>query len=538
LVRRGICIRRDYSINNKSINAGKYIAEIVSNCDDYFFTEATFEYTIHRYEIKLNWQDTILKYTGYPQKPTAKHTEIDFLCDVKIEVFGAQTEVGDKYLAYAVLQNNLANNFTLVEESCEYSIIPKEVSITWTKTEFIYDGATHSPTYILSENDADLKIKCTEAVDAGEYDISATTENKNYILKYDPMILKILSQAIEVEWGNTEFEYDGNFHCPTANYLQIPLKITGAQKNAGDFIAKCVSEDNNYNVTNDTKSYKISKYTIDVTWENDSFVYDGTSKLPTSHFDVPNFGSQNDFYILGSATNAGADYVAELKCKNTNFYLKNSTKTFEIVPYSIKITWEESNFVYNGEIQTPKYYFDKTDLTRSVEVALLGGQSTAGTHTVTLKSNDENFVLENAEKKYTIERYTINIEWIDGNFVYNGKPQSPNYRAQIPSFAKDLKLEDPLDKTNAGVYFAVVSINTKCADVSNFVLSQNSKQYEIEPYILELEWSDVDTIFSGKTHIPSAKYKEEIDFAPMPQLTVSGGQSLVGLIVLFRAKLV
>lgn len=518
-----------YSLKNIGKNAGNYTAEIVSENNNYYFINSTCDYVIEKYGIDVFWQDTKLIYNTYPQKPTVKYSEIAFCKNLEIIVSGEGKDVG-KYLATAEVDSLNSGNFCVNNSTQEFTITKRIISINWLKTTAEYDETFHSPEFELSENFSDLEVRCESFKTCGEYPITPTCDSKNYSLSYTAILFTITQKQVEVEWGNCEFVYDNTFHCPTATYQGKVLKTTGAQINADTHIATCESWDSNYKITNSEQEFVIKPYEILVSWSDEKLVFNGTTQTPTAIFSTPDFASNVEFKVCGGQIKAGEGYEAKVVCNSSNYMLAGEiTKTFAILPYSVAISWklDEVNLIYNGQTQYPSFEYTKSAVAGDLDIIAHNAGKDCGEYKVTLQSRDSNFVLTNNTCSYSISPYKITLAWEELDFVYNAKQQKPQCTAKLPRFATDLKIATTPGEINAGVYMVTATIDSMNDDADNFELINNTKEFEILPYALVVEWSDIDAVYSGEMHTPTAIFTADCDF-DLPQISVSGGAVLVG----------
>lgn len=502
-------------------NAGTYLATVTSTSDNYYFVNNKTKFTIKPYQVSVTWSDSVLKYNTYPQKPTAMYTKTVFCDNLDIAVSGAQKDVGE-YVATASLSNNDFGNFELLNASTEFTISQKEVKINWQKIEAIFAGTPLSPEFSCSEICSDLVINCPSFVDAGNYNVTVTTENQNYILTNATTQFTIFPLPIFVEWGSAEFVYDDEFHCPTAECAKTELQISGAQKNFGEYEATAISADKNYVVQNATQKFVIKKFEIDVVWAANEFVYSGEPQAPRADYAIPEFATAQDFVISGAKINAGSGYFAEITCKNNNIVMKNDKKSFCIQPYKVLLTWSAENFVYNGGEQSPQCSFESNVLTENLTLIKSGAGKNAGTHRISVTTADTNFKIQNATFDYSIAPCEVAVVWQNGDFVYNNTVQKPTFAVFAPIFATDLEIIQPIGAKNAGSHTAVVVIDPDCNDAQNFVLTNATCDFVIRPCPLEIAWTNIDACYSGEPHIPTASYATVIDFDTLPRISVTG----------------
>lgn len=517
----------DYATNAVHKNVGEYTAEIVSKSKNYCFENSTYEYVITPCEIVLEWTDINLEYNGCSQKPVVRCDETTIFDELKFTVSGDVVDAGD-YIAVASIENDEFGNYKIKNSDCAFTIFAKELVLTWQNTELIYNGVAQSPLFLGGVADVMAEITCDSYVDRGEYIVRARIEDSNYTLKNSETQFIILPKPITVEWENFEFGYDGEFHCPVASTAETDLKISGAQINCGEHVATCQTLSKNYEINNPTHTFVINKYEISIVWSDKNYVYNGSSQCPTPSFEIPEFLDESIFVVTGAQVDAGTEYVATITCRNTNIYLNNSQKKFEIEPYPLDVVWENCGFVFNGTEQMPQYYLSDNAIAKNLIIETSGAGVYAGQHTVSLTLNNTNFELCNSSKTYYIEPYVLTVTWSRNSFVFNNQPQAPICEIDLPDFADDLRIVQPAGSINAGQYCAVAKILPTCGDAYNFVLDNDRYNFEILPYTLDLGWSDTDCYYSGEPHVPTVTILNNLEFAYAPQITVYGAQILVG----------
>lgn len=129
--------------------------------------------------------------------------------------------------------------------------------------------------------------------DVGVYNISLTftTESRDYATPEPRNArLEILPYRMDVEWGDTEFTYDGSSKLPQAFVTnergeRVELAVQGEGLFASDsYLAHAIAPSANYLLSGAVKSYKILKADYDVSgayWSAGDFVYDGGEKAVT-----------------------------------------------------------------------------------------------------------------------------------------------------------------------------------------------------------------------------------------------------------------
>lgn len=517
----------DYEIRGDGINSGDYTAEIISKNDNFIFINNQFKFTIQKFEIELNWQDTELIYNAKLQNPTVMYQKLEFMNNIDIIVNGAQINVGE-YLAKAQIIGLNSDNFKLKNNEVNYNICARNIEIIWDNLITTYNGNPQKPSFTTNEKFEELILYCPEYTDAGTYDLTIECENTNFKLQNATRTYCIQPKPIDVEWGNSVFIYDGCEHLPTASFGSVLLEVLGAQTNAGNYTAECSSLDSNYIVNNNKQEFTILKYVVNVTWSGDNFVYNGKPQSPRPSYDLPNFASMNDFEVIGINTQAGTGYKVKVNSINSNIQVENDTCTYDIAPATIMLDWENVEYVYNGEYIYPQFYYEKTDLNSDVQFEYLGVGRDANTYTATVNSLDKNFVLENNSFTYTIQPYELNASWIVNEYIFNNQPIAPEIVVEFPEFATDVSVIQTQYGTDVGDYTAIAKIYQFGEESTNFKLVNYSCPFEIKPYVLDLIWSNTSLNYNGAIQQPKAEFLNVIDLSKMPSITITGGAVSVG----------
>ena len=107
---------------------------------------------------------------------------------------------------------------------------------------------------------------------------------------------------------------------------------------------------------------------------------------------------------------AGSYEAAVVKVSNKNYKLpSDATVTYSIEPKKTKITWSESQMIYNGTDRAADIYAEYQTIDGSTEKAVLtvenGSMIGAGTYSVTAEIADKDYVISGSNTyTYTIEK--------------------------------------------------------------------------------------------------------------------------------------
>ena len=206
---------------------------------------------------------------------------------------------------------------------------------------------------------------------------------ENYVLasngQQETATAAIEAKTVSIVWSNTQVDYDGYSHVPTATVQDTDVvsgesctvTVSGAQVNAGTYTAEASSLSNaNYALPTEEASRKV-QFTIraatleNVTAAGYSGVYNGVAHgitVTVSQADV--FYLASDSLLTDVAaddtrfsasqptyTDVGTHYVY-YKVEKTNFQPVLGNKTVEITPATLTITTGSANKTYDGTALT------------------------------------------------------------------------------------------------------------------------------------------------------------------------------------------
>ncbi len=155
--------------------------------------------------------------------------------------------------------------------------------------------------------------------------------------------------------------YDGKYHTAAVEAdpivgkdgIALTYKINGGGSDAGEYLVTVSfdTDSRNYDIPADkTVTVKILPLAVDVEWQEQSFVYDATAKVPAAYYtDV--FGVRRRLSVTGAAVNAGADYVATVTSVEKNYVFEKTEQLFSIekADYDFSsIRWNADSFIYSG----------------------------------------------------------------------------------------------------------------------------------------------------------------------------------------------
>lgn len=114
------------------------------------------------------------------------------------------------------------------------------------------------------------------------------------------------------------------------------------------------------------------------------------------------------------------------------YYLPTAeaNKSFEITPAPLTVVWGTTEFTYNSAEQLPTATAAGVGTDGAIALNIVGARKNAGLGTATAMSANSNYaVVENGTTPFTVDPYTIDVDWDKTSFVYNALAQKPNASA-------------------------------------------------------------------------------------------------------------
>ncbi len=252
---------------DKSVkNAGTHTLTAKIYDGNYNFSDVTNQFVITPYQAEVIWDTSkTLTYNGYEQAPQAYIAGLGTDGRIYTQVMGG-TDAGT-HTASASVNNT---NYTLTNQTKEYTIEKKSINVIWSQDILVYNGSEQTPKATVSGvKGQSLGLQVTGgAINAGtNYTAIArltdAMDKNNYTLENTVCEFGIEKKRVTVVWANTEFTYDGQKHIPTAtvNENGLSIHVLGGQITAGQHTATAKitnsSDINNYLLENDTVTFTI-----------------------------------------------------------------------------------------------------------------------------------------------------------------------------------------------------------------------------------------------------------------------------------------
>lgn len=423
---------------------------------------------INRVKAIVSWGSETLEYTSQAQHPSVSVKGVN-QASLEFNLTGMQTNAGTGYKAEISLVDSLDKQNYYIEindASLQYVINKKPLTLTAESKSKIYDSKVFTGfTYTYSElgvNDTidqivtsvEYNTEATSAIDVGDYDIELTI-NRN------------------------------------------------------------LEKSNNYDITLTKGKLVISKATASVFAEGNSFIFDGTKKLPT----IKVTGVTLDGGLAESvsfnaytrqngqrqdAINTGA-YDVELVLTNNNYKLPTYSISFEITPSQASVEWGNTSLTFTGEKQLPTVtvkgvggvLVDFTAVTSDGQDSI-----NASDYEAKIILNDANYVLASYTQPFTIKPYTAKIAWLNKEMVYNGEKQLPIAVIKGVNdtviYSYTVNTVDGLDAVDVGDYEAKVILSD-----SNYVLEDYTTDFKITQATISPVFKNVTLTYNGNAQLPS-----------------------------------
>lgn len=475
---------------------------------NYKLANQELKFSVLQYEINVEWDNTNLVYNGTNQAPQAIYTLPSFANNLDFELTGLQTNKGENYIAVLSTVNN---NFKINNGSCTYNINAKNIEISWDKQQkYIFNNALQSPEYIVPNESlfSGLEFVASGAgVDVGDYVAIVTLDNDNFVLQNNTCEFSIEKYELNLTWENDTLYYNGTEQTPKYNIVlpqfidELDFVVTGGGINAGDYEAIVSLDNSNFKLSNNSYAYTINPYELNVQWEDETIYYNGAKQVPSFNINYPQFANDLDIITTGGGINVD-DYEIILSLDNPNFVLKNNACSYSILPYNLSVQWQSSSFVYSAEEQLPQYYVALPNFAQNITfkpdfIGVNVGEHSSTLSVYEMDAVSANFVLENAQVKYSISPYSLVLNWTNTSTQFNGYTQKPIatiINGESFSNLPEIIVSD--GQMNAGTYTATASINN-----TNFVLANPSCEYTITPRIVQLQCDEINITITSNNQV-------------------------------------
>ncbi|MCL1900859.1 MAG: MBG domain-containing protein [Firmicutes bacterium] len=338
--------------------------------------------------------------------------------------------------------------------------------------------------------------KTAPVFDVEWFDAEFTYNGSNLIFERDLNSIKLEGETLisgllendEIIFGSDGTIFFGNFPIiKNADTYEIYFKIT---RDGHDYIDSFTVTINKADISN-------------ITFSSGSCVYNGTQRsIHVLIYETQYGDSVAITYDNNGQTDAGTHLVtAYIKSQNYNDLVLTATLT--IYTAKITLTWSDTDtFIYNGNNQNPAISNVITDNGVEIlpeDIQITGGIN-AGNYTATASIDNNNYIIINPSKSFSIVEASITLTWSDTDtFIYNGNTRNPNISGILTDNGVEILPEDIqiTGGINVGNYTATASI-----DNNNYIIVNPSKSFSIEEASIKIIWSG-ELIYNGQVQIPS-----------------------------------
>lgn len=439
--------------------------------------------------------------------------------------------------------------------SCQWTISPKPVVLTWTPNSFVYSGGTKTQLATISSGaaaDDDGKIytgtnytltyESNTGIHARTYTATVIAiSNSNYVLTDDSnttYVWSIAPRPVSLVWSYASTVYNAQTQYPTASYsfndetIVVTQYSNSGYINAGSYSITALALDNpDYTLvggTNTDKNYEITPRVITYNWyvagtsaAPNNLVYDGQAH--TVYAEITNLASEADVVNLTYADNTfknAATYTARITAlDNSNYQLDvTNTVTFTVDRKPVTFTWywdaneERANYVYSGLAHT---------LTATVNGAVGGDVLTvtsyaggtllatnAGTYTVrvTAISDEQNYTFtdSNYTETLVIDKQPVVITWTGTTaLTYDGATHTLVAAVKGANDGNTVAFTYTAagnSFVNAGEHTVTVSALSDANYTLTGATGGLSKTLSIAKRVVTLTWSTDSTVYDGSSH--------------------------------------
>ena len=287
-------------------------------------------------------------------------------------------------------------------------------------------------------------------------------------------------------------------------------EVTAMLQRTGDDPDTAASE--KYELMNVKQTFEVTPYTLNVSWGEREFVYNGAEQAPGAA--VTPLLNDNVTVSVTRQKNAG-EYTATATITNANYTLENSTCDYRITKRSItSISWtDNSSFVYNGNEQKPTVtYFENVisgeESTVRSDAVYSGAGRNAGYHTVSVSLRDSsNYVITCANtRSYTIEKADLEVNLSATSRTYDGRALSGFTYTLVGKAGADNANEifeitytgSAVGAVNADDYVLSASLTEK-EKYSNYNVTVNDVSVSIYQRSINVNVNNLSKTYDGRT---------------------------------------
>lgn len=408
-----------YKIEVISQNLGENMAKISllgADKDKYILSTDTVKFTVIAKKVYIDIKANSSVY-GEPLNDIEYTQSVDENLQIKFGLFQQNAQVDAFDVGeYGIKVTSYDENYKLVITEAKYTILPREIEPK--TSDFtcyysqIFDFASIELENVLDCDKSAVYCVIYDTIpqNIGTYPLKIAIsgdKRNNYLLIKNEINLTILPKNIKVIWQDGTFTFNNEFQYPlaTINENEIAENIEFSYSQYGKFAGKnkvvVKSENENYNITNNEKTYTILPLQVKVIWTNTYVCYTGYVQTPTCAYNILDYDFPID--ITGEQENVGV-YTVIASTTDTNIKIDNYMTKFEIYNLVCDVVWGETEFVYNGGkfCPTPTLNLANNINKEKITLKTRGASSSIGSHTAVTYTDNKNVKLYNIACGYKI----------------------------------------------------------------------------------------------------------------------------------------
>ncbi len=429
------------------------------------------------YEYDLKISDTRAIYNGgyITISPTGSVIEGLDGSTLSYTVVGGGKDIGE-YLVELIFHTDSLEYKAPDRQVAKLTVLPLEVDLIWSDTEFIYDGSSKIPTaYFVDVFGAKREVAASGAVSgAGENYLATAPERYLNYTFINPTVSFSVKKAdydmSGVYWLYESFIYSGErktvYLCGLPEGVGVIGYTNNIATNAGRYTASAhLSYDEaNYNrpVVPDCEwSISPACYDIsDLVILGGEYIYNGEARFPTVLGELPRGldGSTLRYAFSRSVLNVqdSGEVTVTFVSDSGNYIAPPAINVSILIkPIGIYVSWSDNELVYNGSPQSP------TATAEECPVEVIDAVIDAGLYSATARSLDNNYEILNPTHTFVIEK--AENSWqnpLVAEDIFSGRSPSVNAAASFGEvkcyFYTDAELTERIDNpTLPGRYYAV-----------------------------------------------------------------------------------
>lgn len=512
--------------DNKAVNAGVYTTKVSLSYDEKNYNppkDLSYTWTVRKADYDLSgfyFSDVTSVFNGRMQYPKFSGTMprgVDGIF-LEYEFENGVLNVSEGRSAVNIVYSTKSKNYNVPENSVAYvEILPFGITVIWSNFEFAYDTAIHVPQATAKECDTSVLGGKSAA---GEYTATAISLDSNYYV-INSKVKYVINKAANVWISFLKISdiYEGRNPSPCAEALAGDVyyeyysdilcenKIDTPTLSGTYYVVAVALGSENYSLLKSAPvEFEIKRIlpvgisvslTKDLFFAFDTIDYDSISlKLENNDgsFIKVDFEDVIVKYQNAESLRFGDSYIT---VSYLGFSKQINISVVKAEYDMSRVKWSNSEFVYDGDEK--KIFL--TGLPEGVNVVSYSGASAtfAGEYLAyaELSYDTDNYNEPSAPSgAFVIKKQTV-IPPTAESVVYSGHEYIPIIKSS------ELYTVFSSPATNAGKYYAVLSLTDRDNYEFPNLSSEISLEYEIAPINLTVQISNIDKYWLGKTSEPS-----------------------------------